>query len=68
MALNIKDPEADRLARELGVVVRNRKVKALALFWTLVLGFGAGEQRTLAGLRRHFEQASRGRWCPRPSI
>ena len=48
----------NRLARELGVVVRNRKVKALALFWTLVLGFGAGSERTLAGLRRHFEQAS----------
>jgi hypothetical protein len=40
------------------VVLRDRKVKALALFWTLVLGFGAGGERTLAGLRRHFEQAS----------
>jgi len=48
----------NRLARETGVVVRNRKVKALALFWSLVLGFGAGSERTLAGLRRHFEQAS----------
>jgi IS4 transposase len=48
----------NRLARELGVVVRHRKVRALALFWTLVLGFGAGSERTLAGLRRHFEQAS----------
>jgi hypothetical protein len=48
----------NRLARELRVVVRNRKVKALALFWTLVLGFGAGSERTLAGLRRYFEQAS----------
>ncbi len=34
-----------RLARELGAVVRDRKVKALALFWTLVPGFGAGGER-----------------------
>ena len=39
------------LARERGAVVRERKVDIVALFWTLVLGFGAGEQRTLAALR-----------------
>jgi IS4 transposase len=48
----------NRPARETGVVVRDRQVKALALFWTLVLGFGAGSERTLVGLRRHFEQAN----------
>jgi IS4 transposase len=29
-----------------------------ALFWTLVLGFGAGGKRTIAGLRRAFERAT----------
>jgi len=46
------------LARETGAVQRDRKVKIEALFWTLVLGFGAGQTRTLAGLRREYEQRS----------
>lgn len=47
-----------RKARELGVVVRKRKVSPLALFWTVVLGFGGGRERTLAGLRRHFKRTT----------
>jgi len=46
------------LARESGAVIRQRKVDIVALFWTLVLGFGVGESRTLAGLRRAYERAS----------
>jgi IS4 transposase len=46
------------LARESGAVVRQRKVDIVVLFWTLVLGFGVGEGRTLAGLRRACERAS----------
>lgn len=46
------------LARESGAVVRQRKVDIVVLFWTLVLGFGVGEGRTLAGLRRAYERAS----------
>jgi len=43
-------------AKETGVVKRDRNVKIVDLFWTLVLGFGAGRTRTLAGLRREYEQ------------
>jgi len=46
------------LARETGAVVRQRKVDPVALFWTVVLGFGAGRARSLAGLRRSYERAT----------
>lgn len=46
------------MAREYGVIVRQRTVGIYALFWTLVLGFTTGNERTLAGLRRAFEKAS----------
>ena len=42
-------------ARASGAVQRNRKVDIVALFWTVVLGFGTGKERTLAGLRRTYE-------------
>ncbi len=45
-------------AVETGAVVRRRKVEPTVLFWTVVLGFGSGRQRTLAGLRRAYERAS----------
>lgn len=47
------------LAQKAGVQRRARKVKPVALFWALVLGFGAGAQRTLSELRREFQQATR---------
>jgi len=37
------------LARKTGAVIRQRKVNISALFWTLVLGFGVGRTRTIAG-------------------
>jgi len=46
------------LARDSGAVVRQRKVDVVALFWTLVLGFGVGESRSLAGLRRAYQRAT----------
>jgi putative transposase len=46
------------LARETGAVVRQRKVKIADFFWTLVLGFGVGRKRTIAGLRRQYEKTS----------
>ncbi len=42
-------------AVEAGVLTRRRKVDVVAFFWTLVLGFGVAKQRTLAGLRRTYE-------------
>lgn len=46
------------LAKETGAVQRERKIDAVALFWTIVLGFATGNARTLAGLRRAFQKAS----------
>lgn len=45
-----------RLARESGAVVRQRKVRIDALFWTAVFGFSVGRQRSLASLRRSYEK------------
>lgn len=46
------------LARASGTVKRLRKVDPVALFWTVVLGFGVGRTRTLAGLRRAYEKST----------
>jgi IS4 transposase len=46
------------LAEETGAVVRRRKVGIVELFWTLVLGFAVGNERTIAGLRRAFQKAT----------
>lgn len=54
----------ERMAREAGLLRRRRKVEPHALLWTLVLGFGAGRERTLAGLRRAFERATRTTMVP----
>lgn len=44
-----------KTAVDAGVVTRRRKVDVVAFFWTLVLGFGVAKHRTLAGLRRTYE-------------
>jgi putative transposase len=46
------------LARSSAAVQRRRKVDPAALFWTVVLGFGIGRERTLAGLRRAYEKTT----------
>jgi len=51
-------PRLNRLARELGVVKRQRKVCVVAFFAAVVLGFSTGAQRTLAGMRRAYEKAT----------
>ena len=50
--------ELERLAIESGMVQRRRKVDPSAMLWTLVLGFGTGDERTLAGLRRMYQRAT----------
>lgn len=42
----------EETAGEEGFIQRSRKVNAAAFFWTLVLGFGAGAEKSLASLRR----------------
>jgi putative transposase len=50
--------QLQRLAAETGTIRRERKVGIVHLFWTLVLGFGVGSERTLAGLRRAFQKST----------
>ena len=56
--------QLQRLAEEAGLTKRKRKVKVHALFWTLVLGFGSGRERSIAGLRRAYEKATRCQLVP----
>lgn len=51
-------PRINRLARELGVVKRQRKVRMMALVGAVVLGFATGAQRSLAGMRRAYERCT----------
>jgi len=44
-----------KTAKETGLIKRERKINPILLFWTLVLGIGVGAQRTLAGLKRDYE-------------
>lgn len=46
--------ELAAIAREAGFGKRNRKLTPRRIFWTLVLGFGAGPKRCLAELSRFF--------------
>lgn len=50
--------QLQRMADEAGLTTRKRKVQVHALFWTLVLGFGSGRERTIAGLRRAYGRAT----------
>ena len=46
------------LAKSSAAVKRVRKVSIVDLFWTVVLGFGVGRERTIAGLRRAYEKTT----------
>jgi putative transposase len=46
------------VARKTGAVRRRRKVDIASLVYSIVLGFGAGNERSLAGLRRTYERAT----------
>lgn len=52
------------LAWRLGVVQRRRKVDIVALVYSLVLGFSAGDRRSLTGLRRAYLRATGVRLAP----
>ena len=45
-----------KTAKETALIKRLRKVDPVLLFWTLTLGFGVQLQRTLASLRREYEE------------
>lgn len=48
----ISPSQLEQSARESGFIKRARKISPVAFFWTLVLGFGAGADKSLASLRR----------------
>lgn len=52
------------LAEEVGLVKRRRKVDPVALLWSLTLGFALGKERTIAGLRRAYEKATKTTLVP----
>lgn len=52
------------LAGYAGMSKRRRKVDPVALFWTIVLGFATGKERSLAGLRRAFQKSTGIRLVP----
>ena len=49
------------------VIQRERKVDIIALFWTLVLGFGIGKDRKIADLRHGYIIAT-GQWICRSAF
>lgn len=48
----------EQLARDLGVVKRQRKLCVTAFVGAVVLGFATGAQRSLAGMRRAYERCT----------
>ena len=51
-------PRIERLARDLGVIKRQRKVCIAAFVGAVVLGFATGAQRSLAGMRRAYKRCT----------
>jgi len=58
LAMMLPDGLIEKLAENTGAVQRERKIDIVMLVWTLVLGFDAGTKRSLASLRRKFQQFS----------
>ena len=50
--------ELNQYAEWTGLVKRRRKIEPMALFWTVVLGFAVGKERSLTGLRRAYERCT----------
>jgi IS4 transposase len=51
-------PRIERLARDLGVIKRQRKLCVAAFVGAVVLGFATGAQRSLAGMRRAYQRCT----------
>ena len=45
-------------AKETGLIIRERKIDPVIIFWVLTLSFGVRLQRTLASLKREYETES----------
>ena len=64
MASLISTRTLNELAACAGMTRRRRKVEPVTLFWTIVLGFATGRERSLAGLRRSFQKSTGIRLVP----
>ena len=51
----ISSQKLTALAKKADLIQRRRKVGLVPLFWTHVLGYGGGHEKTIAGLRRLYE-------------
>ncbi|MFN0058034.1 MAG: hypothetical protein ACKVX7_06220 [Planctomycetota bacterium] len=51
----LPDDRLEQIGEETGCFKRVRKVAPVSLFWTLVLGFGGGTDRSISNLRRIYE-------------
>lgn len=58
------DQRLNAMAKSSQFVERDRKLKAVPFFWTLVLGFGVGSTRTIAGLRRAYQRSTGVEFAP----
>lgn len=52
------DETIERMAYETGFIKRERIIHPIPFFWALVIGYGTHLQRTLAGLRRSYQEMS----------
>jgi len=50
-------------AKETGLIIRERKIDPVVIFWVLTLGFGVRLQRTLASLKREYEKEANKTIC-----
>lgn len=56
--------ESDRLrdiAKETGMIKRERKIDPVIIFWALIFGFGVELKRSLASLKRKYEQGAKAK-------
>ena len=60
----LPDSLIQEVATETGWVTRVRKILPQAFVWSLILGFAGHTERTIATLRREFEQATRVNLAP----
>ncbi len=58
------DQRLAALAKATEFVKRQRKVKAVAFFWTLILGFGVGSARNISALRRAYQRSTGTKLVP----
>ena len=47
-----------KTSKETGLIIRERKIDSVIIFWVLTLSFGVRLQRTLTSLKREYETES----------